>query len=301
MARFRVRDETIGDQLYSAELLRDRIEPVKECQRPDYFMENEAESLRLAVKTRPEAVQNQALWCGVKPGLRVLDAGCGPGKVTSILHEMIQPGGTILGVDYSEKRIGHANELYGHKPGICFQLHDLRDPLEGAGQFDLIWVRFLLEYYRRESFEIVRNLTTCLKPGGHLCLIDLDYNSLNHYELPAEMERILIEVMTVLEEKYNIDPYAGRKLYSYLYDLGYEEIQLDLMAHHLIYGKVKNVDAYNWMKKVEVASTIVREIFEHYPGGHTKFLADFIRFFSDPRRFTYTPLILCKGTKPIPT
>jgi hypothetical protein len=105
--------------------------------------------------------------------------------------------------------------------------------------------------------------------------------------------------MSLLEEKYDFDPYAGRKLYSYLYDLGYEEIQLDLVPHHLIYGKVCDVDAYNWMKKLEVVSEKVREIFEYYPGGYTGFHSDFIHFFNDPRRFIYTPLILCKGMKPL--
>ena len=38
------------------------------------------EAIRLEVKTDPQALQRQALWCGVKPGMRVLDAGCGAGK-----------------------------------------------------------------------------------------------------------------------------------------------------------------------------------------------------------------------------
>ena len=301
MARFRARKETIEDHLYSAELLRDPIEPVKECQRPDYFMENEAESRRLEVKTRPEAVQKQALWCGVKPGLRVLDAGCGPGKVTSILHEMIRPGGTILGVDYSEKRIDHAKKHYGQRSGIDFQLHDLRDPLEGVGQFDLIWVRFVLEYNLLESPEIVRNLTACLKPDGYLCLLDLDHNCLSHYQLPKKMEKLLFDLMKRLEQEHNIDPYSGRKLYAYLYDLGYRNIQMDVTSHNLIYGNINKSDLFNWTKKAEVASIKIKKLFENYPGGREVFLADFVRFFSDSRRFTYTPLILCKGTKPIST
>ena len=301
MAHFRVCDDAIEDQLYSTELLGDSIKPAKECQRSDYFMENDAESLRLEVKTRPEAVQKQALWCGLKPGLRVLDAGCGPGKVTSILHEMIQPGGSILGIDYSEERIRYAKQHYGQKPGIGFKVYDLTKPLEGLGRFDLVWVRFVLEYYLTGGTTIVDNLTTCLKPGGYLCLLDLDHNCMNHYGLPSRMEQILFDIMVTLEKKHNVDPYAGRKLYAYLYDLGYEDIQVDLMPDSVIYGKVRDKDAFNWIKKVEVASMKVREIFEHYPGGYIKFHADFIRFFKNPRRFTYTPLILCKGMKPIST
>ncbi len=261
-------------------------------------MENLEEAIRLEIKTDPEVIRKQALWCGLKPGYRVLDAGCGPGKITSILHEMIQPRGTILGVDYSEERIRHAKEHYSQKAGVDFQVHDPREPMEDIGLFDLVWVRFFLEYNRTESPEIIRNLTACLKPGGHLCLMDLDHNCLNHYELPPPIELILFELMDRLEKEYNFDPYAGRKLYSYLYDLGYQDIQLDLVAHHLFYAKMRDEDVYNWIKKVEVASAKAKDLFDKYPGGQTAFFEDFKKFFLDPRRFTYTPLILCKGMKP---
>ena len=154
-------------------------------------MENAEEAIRLEVKTDPDAVRKQALWCGIKPGQRVLDLGCGSGKTTAILYEMVQPGGSVVGVDYSSERIAYAGKHYGGKEGIAFLSRDLTEPLHGIGQFDLIWVRFVLEYYRKESPSIVRNLKNLLKPGACLCLIDLDYNCLSHYELPAGIGDIL--------------------------------------------------------------------------------------------------------------
>jgi len=263
-----------------------------------YLMESENEALRLDIKTDPDAVRDEAMWCGLMPGFRVLDAGCGPGKVTSILYTLVQPGGSILGVDYSIERIRHAKRYYSHKHTIDYRLHDLRKPLREAGWFDVIWARFVLEYNRRESLAIIQNLTDCLKPGGYLCLIDLDYNCLNHFPLPKEMEKILLRGMALVERKYNFDPYAGRKLYSYLYDFGYQNIQVDLRAHHLIYGKAKQTDLFNWTKKLEIAFQRAFHVFEEYPGGQKKFFTDFVTFFNDPRRFTYTPLIICKGRKP---
>ncbi|MCG6534532.1 MAG: class I SAM-dependent methyltransferase [Syntrophales bacterium LBB04] len=263
-----------------------------------YLMENLDEAVRLEVKTDPEGVKKQAAWCGLRPGSSVLDAGCGPGKVTSILYDLVRPGGEILGVDYSEDRIEYAREHYGNDPKVRFLVHDLRDPLRDAGAFDLIWVRFVLEYNRAESQDIVGNLTEVLKPGGHLCLLDLDYNCLTHYPLPARMQSILMRLMGKIEEKFNFDPYSGRKLYSYLYDQGYEGIQMDLLAHHLIYGRIKDEDMFNWIKKVEVVSQRAKELFRRYPGGRSGFFQDFKAFFQDRKRFTYTPLILCKGMKP---
>lgn len=263
-----------------------------------YFMENVEEAVRLDLKTDPMEVRRQAQWCGVKPGMRVLDAGCGPGKITAILDGMVQPGGTVLGVDYSEERISYARERYGNENTVQFLPHDLRKPLKNKGLFDLIWVRFVLEYNFREGPEIVKNLTDCLKPGGTLCLMDLDHNCLSHYELPPRMEEILTQLSQKVQEAHNFDAYAGRRLYAYMYDLGFQGIQVDILPHHLIYGEVRDLDVFNWIKKAEVVSERAKGMFDHYPGGHTVFFEDFKRFFLNPRRFTYTPLILCRGIKP---
>ena len=51
---------------------------------PKYLMEDDQESVRLDRKTDPATVEKQALWAGLKPGMRVADLGCGAGKTTFI-------------------------------------------------------------------------------------------------------------------------------------------------------------------------------------------------------------------------
>ncbi|MBW1677046.1 MAG: class I SAM-dependent methyltransferase [Deltaproteobacteria bacterium] len=261
-------------------------------------MENPDENIRLERKTREKAVLDQAVWAGIKPGMRVLDAGCGPGKTTSILRRHIQPGGSIVGVDYSEKRIEYAKKKYGGNSNIDFFLHDIRLPMDNMGMFDAIWVRFVLEYNRDESFKILQNLSSNLKSGGCMCVIDLDYNCLTHYHLPPTMEVSLSKIAAILEERHNFDPYIGRKLFSYLYDLAYEKIKVDVRAHHLFYGGIEENDVFNWRKKMEMAASVGKESLDEHPGGASGFIREFMRFLLDPRRFTYTPMILCKGIKP---
>ncbi len=145
-----------------------------------YLMENEEEILRQELKTDCDSVTRQALWAGLEPGMRVADLGCGTGKTTFCLHKLIQPGGTVVGVDLSGERIGFAEKQYGRE-GIEFCRRDIREPLDDLGQFDFVWLRFVLEYHRERSLDIVRNVSAMLRPGGILCLIDLDYNCLNHW------------------------------------------------------------------------------------------------------------------------
>ncbi|MBU0482691.1 MAG: methyltransferase domain-containing protein [Proteobacteria bacterium] len=266
---------------------------------PNYLMESEDESLRLELKTDENKVLEQAVWAGIKAGMQVADLGCGPGKTTLAISKIIQPGGEITGVDFSEDRIRYALEHY-KAPGMNFCCRDIRMPLDDLGRFDFVWVRFVLEYYLTGGREIVENALKILKPGGTICLIDLDNNCLNHYGIPARLERTIREIMSLLQERSNFDPYAGRKLYSFLYDLGLQEIDVSVAGHHVIYGRLEDADAFNWLKKAEVAPKKVGYGFAEYPGGYDEFLEEFKNFFHSPRRFTYSPIILCKAVKPSP-
>ena len=130
----------------------------------EYLMESEKEILRLEMKTVDRITEQQAKWAGIKPGMRVADIGCGTGKTTAHLHYMVQPDGEAIGIDSSEQRIEYAKKHYG-KNGTCFSCQDIFAPLDHLGTFDLIWVRFFLEYHRSRSFDIVTNLTRLLKSG----------------------------------------------------------------------------------------------------------------------------------------
>ena len=263
-----------------------------------YIMEHEAEAIRLDMKTDIQSVTNQAQWAGIRPGMRVADIGCGSGKTTACLHRLIQPCGEIVGVDASASRISHAIEHYGTN-GVEFVCRDMYEPLDDLGEFDFIWVRFVLEYHSSKSRDIVSNLTRVLKPGGILCLIDLDNNCLNHFGLNARLEKAVCSIIKILEIDFDFDPYAGRKLFSYQYDLGYRDIEMNAAAHHLIYGELGDVDSYNWEKKVEVLAKKSGYQFDEYTGGYDEFFEEFKNSFSDPQRFIYTPIIMCRGVKPL--
>jgi ubiquinone/menaquinone biosynthesis C-methylase UbiE len=257
-------------------------------------MESDEEFFRLELKTDINAVNDQARWAGIEPGMRVLDVGCGIGKTTLALCDLVQPGGSAVGIDFLEQRIKCAEEARGEK-NVEFICRDFTQPLDDLELFDFVWIRFVLEYFRNEAFELVRKISRILKPGGTLCLIDLDYNCMSHFEMPERLEKTLMELIATLEEKATFDPYMGRKLYSYLYKLGFADIRVRVGAHHLIYGDLGNVDAYNWLKKLEVASKRIGFDFHRYSSGYEGCVEEFTAFFNNPGRFTYTPLISACG------
>jgi len=262
----------------------------------NYLMENEDESLRLEMKTDYKRLEQQALWAGLEKGMRVADVGCGSGITSSFLKRLVGKNGSVTAFDIAPQRIEYAQEHY-RADGIDFQCRDVNNPLDDLGTFNFIWVRFLLEYQREKSFNIIKQLTDILKPGGIICLIDLDHNCLSHYGLSQRLENAIFGVSKMVESHGDFDPYVGRKLYTHIYDLGYKDIDVDIKAHHVIYGELSEVDKYNWLKKTEIAAKNSGYRFTEYPNGYDGFLKEFTNFFSDQRRFTYTPIISCRGIK----
>jgi SAM-dependent methyltransferase len=102
----------------------------------DYLMENPEEAVRLDVKTDVDAVRQQGVLCGIGPGARVLDGGCGSGKTTTVLHSLVQPGGQAVGVEFAQDRIEFARRNYENGDGIEFHQMDLRGDLSSLGAFD---------------------------------------------------------------------------------------------------------------------------------------------------------------------
>lgn len=259
-------------------------------------MESKDEIKRLEKKTGFDQVKEQSTWAGLKEGMRVADIGCGSGVTSSYLKKLVGSTGEVVGVDISAERLEHAARTYGEN-GLSFIQKDIYKSLDDLGSFDFIWVRFLLEYHREEQFHLVKKFSELLAPGGILCLIDLDHNSLNHYGCSPRLENAISESMKSLTEHSNFDPYAGRRLYSHMYDLKLKDIDIHVGTHHLIFGEINETDSYNWFKKVNVGLSNSKYNFPDYPGGFEEFSKECNDFLADPRRFTYTPLICCRGVK----
>jgi len=262
-----------------------------------YLMEHPAEAERLEKKTRVDQVVRQATWAGIRPGMHVLDVGCGVGKTTTILKQVVGEGGRATGLDRSAERLEKAGKLFGGD-GIDFVRHDISRPFEPERMFDAVWIRFLLEYFGDDPLQVVRNAIRCLKPGGILVLGDLDHNCLNHYGHSARLDTTINNLLAFLQKHHRFDPYAGRKLYAHMRAIGFSDIDVTMEAHHLFFGELDPVDAFNWLSKIEVAARGAGYAFDEYGGDMEAAFAEFREHLFNPGRFIYTPLILVRGTRP---
>ena len=126
-----------------------------------------AEDYAAAVDTKPHnAYYERPATLSLLPpveGLRVLDAGCGPGVYAEWLTER---GADVVAVDVSPTMVSLARERLGRTADV--READLGRPLPfPAGSFDLVLCPLVLEYV--EDWELVfAEFHRVLRPGGHL-------------------------------------------------------------------------------------------------------------------------------------
>lgn len=262
-----------------------------------YFPESDLEIDRLENKTERQSVLDQAHWAGLLPGMRVLDVGCGPGITTACLAEAVAPTGRAIGLDRSSGRIEYARGKYATQ-NVEFVCRNFFEPLDDLGEFDFVWMRFVIEYFLKEADQLIRHVAKRVRPGGILCLADLDHNCLSHHGHTERLERAFRCIAACQMANNNFDPFAGRKLPTVLHDMGFEEIRTDVRPHHLVYGELSAFDQWNWWHKIELAGRRSGWTFDDYEDGFAGFEREFKEYLQSPRRFIYTPLIISCGVKP---
>jgi trans-aconitate 2-methyltransferase len=98
---------------------------------------------------------------------RVLDIGCGNGKITSKIVSLV-PAGTVLGIDLSKDMINFAKSRYPQKcyANLSFEHGDARY-LDFCEEFDLV-VSFACLHLVRDHLNVLERVKRSLKPGGRL-------------------------------------------------------------------------------------------------------------------------------------
>jgi trans-aconitate methyltransferase len=98
---------------------------------------------------------------------RVLDVGCGDGKVTAELARAV-PKGSVSGIDASPEMIRFARKTFppGKHPNLEFQVMDARH-IRLARRFDIIFSSSVLHWVDDHP-AFLRSAAACLRPGGRL-------------------------------------------------------------------------------------------------------------------------------------
>ena len=98
---------------------------------------------------------------------RILDVGCGDGKITARLAAAV-PGGQVTGVDASAEMIAYARAHHA-RANLDFQVMDARHLALPAGTFDLVFSNAALHWVD-DHRAFLRGAARALRPSGRLAV-----------------------------------------------------------------------------------------------------------------------------------
>jgi SAM-dependent methyltransferase len=149
-------------------------------------------------------------------GMRVLDAGCGPGIVAK---NLLERGAVVTAIDYSEKMIALTDAMCsGHASTIVWDLNQGLSCFEDSS-FDIIYSSLVIHYLEDLNF-VFSEFARVLVAGGLIVF------STDHPESPALREKNLSQKQ--LDAVY----WKGFNVYMELYHRPWSEIEDALKQNH---------------------------------------------------------------------
>jgi ubiquinone/menaquinone biosynthesis C-methylase UbiE len=179
-------------------------------------------------KRRTAAKDAAHLLPHLKPGMTLLDVGCGPGTITCSFAPYISPGGRIVGIDPSASVIREAQE-YASEQGVSTNTVSFQQADGGSlpfedGSFDVVHSHQVLLHVK-DPISLLREMARVVRrPGGLVALKEADLGTFVWYSSVPEVMHTLqqewLNLYITVHRDTGGEPYAGRRLQAWLADAG---------------------------------------------------------------------------------
>ncbi|MNK55686.1 Demethylrebeccamycin-D-glucose O-methyltransferase [compost metagenome] len=127
----------------------------------------EGSRIRNWILTRNGFASAEDLASYLKDKKRVLDAGCGNGRVTALLSRHVPPETEVVGIDLVAAEVARAN--LADYANVTVRPGNLLGDLSELGKFDFIYCQEVL-HHTGSPFEAFENVSRRLAPGGELAI-----------------------------------------------------------------------------------------------------------------------------------
>lgn len=161
----------------------------------------------------------------LRPGMRLLDVGCGPGSITVGLAHAVAPG-DVVAIDLSAEVVDGARALAAERgvTNVRFEQGNVLDLPYPDASYDVVYAHQVLQHLSR-PVDALRQMKRLLKPGGIVAVRDSDYGTCT-WNPPHEALTRWLDVYHAVARANHAEPDAGRFLHGWLHEAGFEDVAL---------------------------------------------------------------------------
>ena len=178
---------------------------------------------------RWRTVENSAAYLRphLRPGMQILDVGCGPGTITRELTELVGPTGRVVGIDPAAEVLDEARAATGpcapmDQPNLHFQVGDVMALSFPDATFDVVHAHQVLQHLP-DPVAALREMRRVTRPGGIIAVRDADYDAMTWFPQLAPIDSWLRTYQAVAHAG-DLQPNAGRRLLSWAREAGLSDI-----------------------------------------------------------------------------
>ena len=155
----------------------------------------------------------------LRPGLDVLDVGCGPGTITVDLARLVAPGGRVTGLDLSPAPLDEARALAAERGvDVGFAVGDVYALDLPDDSVDVVHAHQVLQHLT-DPVAALREMVRVCRPGGVVAVRDVDYAATTWFPADDGLDRWLALYSRVARAN-DAEPDAGRRLRSWAHAAG---------------------------------------------------------------------------------
>ena len=154
----------------------------------------------------------------LRPGLDLLDVGCGPGSITVDLARRVAPG-RVLAVDVSPDPLDEARALAAREGvTVTFAVGDVYALDLPDDSVDVVHAHQVLQHLT-DPVAALREMARVCRPGGLLAVRDVDYAATTWFPADVGLDRWL-DLYSRVARANGAEPDAGRRLLSWAHAAG---------------------------------------------------------------------------------
>ncbi len=148
---------------------------------------------------------------GLRPGMRILDVGCGMGDVTLLAARLVGPSGSVVGIDRDAEGLQRARERAAAAQIGNVEFRQVELPQIGEGEkFDALIGRLVMLYFP-DPAEALRHLSSYVVPGGIIAFQEPDLSRASAIPpIPSVTENVAR--MNLVFERCGFHPRIGASL-----------------------------------------------------------------------------------------